>query len=121
MKKAPNAKFQRKPVTITVRANPYHAISADGLLAGACRVAEAVRPTSQPPLRRYVGAKIVVDNYEAVGASNPKRPAGSGLLSRTQLHFEFASGPVTLHALGELGTFYLNRLRTGELLDGQDD
>lgn len=120
-KKAPNPKFASQNTTIKVRTNPYHQLDAKGLLAGTCRQAEPVRPTSAAPLRRMIGARFVVDKYEPVGAANPRRPAGSGLLSRTEQHVEFDGGSFEMVSNGDLGHFYRKRIAAKELIAADDE
>lgn len=120
-KKVPNPKFAAKITKLLLRANPYSCLDARGLLSGACRQAERVRPTNVMPLRKHVGAERVVDKYTPAGRTSPTRPHGSGLLSRSEAHFEFVAGPVEVVADDELGQFYRNRLATGELIDATDE
>lgn len=120
-KKAPNPKFAPKLVKLLVRANPYSAIDARGLLSGACRQAERVRPTDVMPLRKLIGAERIVDKYVPAGRNSPTRPHGSGLLSRSEAHYEFSAGPVEVLTDQELSQFYNNRFVTGELIDATDE
>lgn len=120
-KKAPNPKFAPQLVKLLVRANPYSVIDARGLLSGACRQAERVRPTDVMPLRKLIGAERVVDKYVPAGRNSPTRPHGSGLLSRSEAHYEFVAGSVEVHTDQELSQFYNNRFATGELIDATDE
>lgn len=92
--------------------NPYQALDAEGFLAGACPVAEELRPGTALPLRRYVGAKLHV-----IDGTYEKRNPGQGQQSRCKYRWEFKTEPVSIAITSpSIAVFYRARTRTGEVI-----
>lgn len=95
---------------LLVMANPYAHIDANGRLAGATPLGEHPRHTSVPPAREYVGATRVLVEHDAVG-----RGIGSPQLPRSEYMFVWGDKPIEVDASRQLGPYYAQRIREGEL------
>lgn len=102
--------------TLTVYANPYAHIDANGRLAGATPIAEAVRPTSAPPARQFVGATRVLVEYDKAG-----RGIGSAQQPRAEYLWQFTGEGLEVPATGQLGAYYQQRIASGELFPAGKD
>jgi hypothetical protein len=114
--------------TITVFANPYHALDHEGRLAGAC-------PEGEKPYKRRVGAtpQITKGSHKPDSADIGLRikvadrqgnlGAAPLIMSRADLWWKFSADPIAIvvEEHGALDQYYGQRVRHGELLAADGD
>lgn len=103
--------------TIHLFPNPYARLDHNGMLCGACPIAEEPRRGGALPARQSVGATLKVlsvDRSEAMG-----RGPGGPNRSKSQFVWEFGSEVVELNASPSLMGYYVSRDRCGDVFLGQ--
>jgi len=96
-------------------ANPYHVLDAKGRLAGACPMAEPVRPGTVAPARRFIGAR-----HKMTEGSYVEENLEAGIPGRGDTYFVFDVDPVKVIAEGPDEHFYLTRFQHQDLFEATD-